>query len=151
MIVTGDPIAQGSKTMRTQTTASGRTSARMYDANPRLRQWRAHTRVHTEHAMEAQGWQALKDVPVRVTLTFTLAPSLVQARQILKAPGTWPAWRGYDIDKLTRAVLDSLTDAGAIDDDSRVASLLARKLWAGSKGAMREPGVVIEVREHWRE
>lgn len=47
-----------------------------------------------------------------------------------------------DLDKLCRAVLDALTDAGVWRDDSQVASLTAGKVYA-SPG--ERPGCVIEV------
>lgn len=47
----------------------------------------------------------------------------------------------YDVDKLARAVNDSLTRSGVIEDDSRIVELVARKLYADEC----EPGVFIEV------
>jgi Holliday junction resolvase RusA-like endonuclease len=46
-----------------------------------------------------------------------------------------------DLDKLIRAVGDSLTDAGIIRDDSRIITITARKLYADDRG----PGAVIRV------
>jgi Holliday junction resolvase RusA-like endonuclease len=149
VVVDGEPRPQGSKSLRVQTTASGRTSARMYESSNGLKPWRAKVRLAAEEAILSQGWSTLRDVPIRATFTFTLPTPLTVAARIRRAPGKYPAWRGYDTDKLARAVCDSLTDAGAWDDDSRVTHLLARKLWAGSEGAMPSPGLVIEVREHW--
>jgi Holliday junction resolvase RusA-like endonuclease len=119
----------------------------MYDSNPKLRAWRTALRLATEAAMVAQDWQPLEDVPIRVGLTFTLPTPQTVAATIKRQPGRHPAWRGYDLDKLARAALDSLTDAQAWDDDSRVTTLIARKLWAGSTGAMTQPGLYLEVRE----
>jgi len=47
-----------------------------------------------------------------------------------------------DLDKLLRAVNDSATDAGIINDDSQVVQILAWKLWAEN-----EPGAVITFRK----
>ncbi len=47
-----------------------------------------------------------------------------------------------DLDKLIRAVGDSLTDSGVVVDDSRIVRISARKLYA--QGI--EPGATIEVR-----
>lgn len=48
-----------------------------------------------------------------------------------------------DVDKLVRSTLDSITDSGLIEDDSRVVSLSAMKRWADDG----MPGVLIQV---WR-
>lgn len=50
-----------------------------------------------------------------------------------------------DIDKLARACLDALTDAGTWKDDSQVVSLLAHKVWVGSTLALDRPGAVINI------
>ena len=47
-----------------------------------------------------------------------------------------------DLDKLIRAVGDSLTDSGVVVDDSRIVRISARKLYAIGI----EPGATIEVR-----
>lgn len=47
----------------------------------------------------------------------------------------------YDIDKLTRAVLDSITKANIWRDDSDVVELAVRKTYAD----MHEPGVLISI------
>lgn len=49
--------------------------------------------------------------------------------------------RRPDVDKLIRAVLDGMTDAGIFKDDSQVVSISARKLWAKA-----DPGVSILYR-----
>ncbi len=53
--------------------------------------------------------------------------------------------RAGDIDKLTRNVLDALTDAGAYVDDNQVAQLSVTKLSSG--GHPGESGVHVEVIE----
>lgn len=47
-----------------------------------------------------------------------------------------------DLDKLIRAVGDSLTDSGVVVDDSRIVRISARKLYAIGI----EPGATIEVK-----
>ncbi len=47
-----------------------------------------------------------------------------------------------DLDKLIRAVGDSLTDSGVVTDDSRIVRISARKLYA--EGI--EPGATISVK-----
>jgi Holliday junction resolvase RusA-like endonuclease len=41
-----------------------------------------------------------------------------------------------DVDKLIRAVLDALTDAGVFRDDSRVVQVSATKIYADKPGAL---------------
>jgi crossover junction endodeoxyribonuclease RusA len=76
--------------------------------------------------------------PVFVDITFTL-----RRPQGSKAgfPGKRP-----DLDKLCRSTLDALTDAGAIEDDSRVVELFARKVFPGSHpNALGVPGAIITI------
>jgi Holliday junction resolvase RusA-like endonuclease len=74
------------------------------------------------------------DEPVEVSIIFYLPrPKTVQDRIF---PTVTP-----DIDKLARAVLDSLTDAGIYADDARVIRLTAQKLYADDRGA----GALIRV------
>jgi Holliday junction resolvase RusA-like endonuclease len=120
----------------------------MIEASNRLKPWRATLVEEAREAVLEQGWQRLVDTPIRLTLTFTMTPSQKDALSILKRPGAYPAWRMPDLDKLVRAVGDALTQAETVwDDDSRVTNLLARKGYAGAEGFMRQPGVVIELRE----
>jgi Holliday junction resolvase RusA-like endonuclease len=58
-------------------------------------------------------------VPLTVILDFTMPATL-------KDRTGWCAVRP-DIDKLCRAVLDGLTDAGTVADDSQIAQLIATK------------------------
>lgn len=44
--------------------------------------------------------------------------------------------RVADLDKLTRVVLDALTQAGVMDDDKHVIYMAARKRWDESSGLM---------------
>jgi Holliday junction resolvase RusA-like endonuclease len=46
-----------------------------------------------------------------------------------------------DIDKLIRSVMDSLTDSALIEDDCRVVSISAQKIWSTDD----KPGVFIAV------
>lgn len=76
--------------------------------------------------------------PVEVALTF-----VCHRPQKIKDTMTGLGRSAGDGDKLTRAVWDALTDAGVIEDDSRVLR------WSGSKiltEAGKQPGVRIQVR-----
>lgn len=139
--VYGQPITQGSKTR-------GRYG--MYDDNAaKLRPWRAKVK---NAALDALTAGRIGDVPVHrppldgpvyVEVTFTVAkPASAPKRR-----RTWPIkQRSGDIDKLTRAAFDSLTDAGVWKDDSQVVEVLARKSFPGEHpAALGEPGAVIHV------
>ncbi len=78
------------------------------------------------------------DGPLAVRLVFTL-PRPASARKSETRPCVRP-----DIEKLTRAVFDSATDAGLWKDDSRVAELRATKTWPGYHPyALEVPGVLF--------
>lgn len=62
--------------------------------------------------------------PVKVDITFFLERP---KQPKWPYPATTP-----DIDKLIRAVLDSVTQAGIWEDDCQVVELHAKELWAGS-------------------
>lgn len=70
---------------------------------------------------------------VSVSLTFWLKRPKTVTRQ-------YPT-KTYDIDKLTRAVLDSLTQAKVIEDDSNVVDLTVRKNYDD----LHESGVLATV------
>lgn len=126
----GAPVPQGSKNAYVR---GGR--AVLVDANPRLKAWRAAVRSAAEAAIAEVGWETL-DEPCRVYLGFTV-PRPKRPRWGL--PAVKP-----DLDKLTRAVFDALTDAGAWRDDSRVVSMEVTKKYEDDEGAV--PGVWVEVR-----
>lgn len=52
--------------------------------------------------------------------------------------------RRPDVDKLTRATLDGITEGGAIADDSQVVTLYVRKMYAYDE---QPPGACIWIRE----
>lgn len=87
----------------------------MLDANGEaLKVWRNTV------TMVAPRMKWAKHEPVAVTLSFVMPATLKDRKG-------WCAVRP-DIDKLCRAVLDGLTDAGTLDDDSQVARLVATKV-----------------------
>lgn len=107
----------------------------LVDSNARLKPWRAAVRSAAEAAIAEAGWETL-DEPCRVYLSFTM-PRPKRPRWGL--PAVKP-----DLDKLTRAVFDALTDAGVWRDDSRVVSMEVTKKYEDDEGAV--PGVWVEVR-----
>lgn len=89
--------------------------------NPALKRWRADVARVVRARMSLCGW-TIADCPVRVELTFLMPrPATVPKRA---RPHVRP-----DIDKLARAILDSLTGT-AILDDARVVTLVAAKHYA---------------------
>lgn len=124
----GTPVPQGSKNAYVR---GGR--AVLVDANPRLKAWRAQVRAAAEAAVEDAGWETL-DEPCRAYLGFTMPRP---KRPRWDVPAVKP-----DLDKLTRAVFDALTDAGVWKDDSRVVSMEVTKRYEDDEAV---PGVWVEV------
>lgn len=73
--------------------------------------------------------------PVNVSLTFWMEKA--------KSNKTKHMAQKPDIDKLSRSVLDAMTDSEIIEDDSRVIYLTVTKRWAEPDDYM--PGVLIHV------
>ena len=146
----GKPVTQGSKI---------RTRWAMRDANgDTLAPWRDNVRAAAIGVMRRKNSSGLIVVdsfgtsPVHVVLTFTFARPASHfgtGRNVaMVKPSALPHPSSHaigDIDKLTRACLDALTDAGIWADDSQVVGLVARKVWLGSPIAMDRPGVVINI------
>jgi Holliday junction resolvase RusA-like endonuclease len=126
IFIEGQPRPQGSK----KAFARGK-SIVLVEANKELPAWREHmTRMlQLKQLEEPQPFTTA----VNVALTFWLPRPKSVKRQY--ATGT------YDIDKLTRAVLDSITKAGVWRDDSDVVDLTVRKTYAD----LHEPGVLISI------
>lgn len=124
----GTPVPQGSKNAYVR---GGR--AVLVDANARLKPWRAAVRAAAEAAIAEGGWETL-DEPCRVHLGFTVPRP---KRHRWGVPAVKP-----DLDKLTRAVFDALTDAGVWKDDSRVVSMEVAKKYEDDEAV---PGVWVEV------
>jgi crossover junction endodeoxyribonuclease RusA len=127
--VEGDPVSQGSKRCFCR---NGR--ATLIEASDKLKPWRARITAAAIYARVEQRIEPL-DVPVGCYLTFYMPRPASAKREV---PSVKP-----DIDKLTRAVLDALTDADIWTDDSRVVSLYALKVYATD---VEKPGVRIEVK-----
>lgn len=141
----GTPVPQGS------ISSLGKGRPAVHSNAKRLKPWRKAIRQATADVM--LGHDQL-DGPLRVDLLFAFdRPAAhwrtgANAHRLRDRAPVRPSNRGSgDVDKLSRAVLDALTDAGLYGDDSQVVDLRALKRWAGDEESLRQPGVHIVVRE----
>lgn len=144
IVAHGTPITQGSKT---------RTQHGMRDDNSKtLKPWRKKVTAAAEAAMR---YHDPLQGPVSAVIVFAFArpPSHHRtgrnADLLRDAAPAMPCQLGYgDIDKLQRACLDSLADAGVFGNDAQVCDVRARKVYAGeSEHGLDQPGVRIHVRQ----
>lgn len=134
VLVHGEPIPQGSKRWMPK-------SGTLISANDKkLRPWR-------DKLAEEFRKLDLETLlgPVQVELAFYvqhLASHFGSGRNAgtLKSSAPVYAKTRPDIDKLTRAVLDAMTESALIRDDGQVAVLIAEKRYA------RTPGVHVKLR-----
>ena len=120
--VFGDPVPQGSK----RAFVVKNRAVVVDDNKAPLRSWRS---AIVDAARAELNGEAPDLGPVRVTLMFFLRQP---KRPKAPVPITKP-----DIDKLARAVLDGMTDAGVIRDDSQVTTLTVRKRYTTEAPCVR--------------
>lgn len=114
--VAGMPVTQGSKRLVNRNTDH----AHIIDDNSKtLVPWRASVSHEANLATTQSGGMFLKKTPIRLVLTFVLPRPASDPKR--RFPVTKP-----DLDKLVRAVKDSLTKV-AYWDDSQVVELHAVK------------------------
>lgn len=115
-VVVGNAKTQGSKTMRQM--PNGTTI--MFEAVKGLKDWRTMVTQIAWATARTQNWERIpKDSAVSVTLAFEFTKPKRGAAE-------YP--RKRDIDKLTRAIFDSITRAQNIwHDDDQVALMTVRK------------------------
>ena len=142
----GHPIPQGSKRI-VGAQRLGMARARLIDVNSMpLKAWRKTIGESAMIAMRQTGFTMLEAVPVELLATFTLQPPKDQLKRIARAPTEpAPVHKTPDLDKLLRSLFDALTDL-AITDDRLIAHVEAGKRYAGSLGALDQPGVMVTVR-----
>jgi Holliday junction resolvase RusA-like endonuclease len=122
--VTGDPASQGSHAIM---------HGRIVQVNSsKHKAWRKAI-VQEAIATLPDDWQPI-DEPCELIVNFYLPKPKTVDRQL---PSVAP-----DLDKLIRAVGDSLTDSGVVIDDSRIVRISARKLYAEGIA----PGATIQVK-----
>lgn len=125
--VPGEPKPQGSK--RGFVTKHGKV-ALVEQAGKPLKEWRNTIATFATRARIEHGWEPYTQGPIGVSLVFAM-------RKPIRPRFPTPAFRP-DIDKLTRAVLDGLTDAHVWQDDGQVVSLRVEKIYG-------QPGVNIRL------
>lgn len=97
--------------------------------------WRAAVTIAAAGERDRAAWETVTDRPVHVTIgcLFTRPKTVRRA---------WPTTRSSgDADKLARLILDALTDAHIIRDDSQVTRLEVTKQYADTEGAR----ITVEV------
>jgi len=121
--VSGDPASQGSHSV---------INGRIVQVNStKHKRWR-NAVVFAALDLIGEDWVPI-DEPVELSVVFYLPRPKTATREF---PAVMP-----DLDKLIRAVGDSLTTAGIISDDSRIIAIHAQKLYADARGV----GAVIRV------
>lgn len=79
--------------------------------------------------------------PIEVEITFTIQKPKSAPKNRVTYPDKKP-----DLSKLVRSTEDALTDAGVWEDDARVVSCLARKVFPGEHvKSLQSPGAFIEI------
>lgn len=120
--IPGTPVPQGSVDVY---------RGHIVAVKPALREWRDKIRAST---MARHNGEPM-DGPLNVSLVFQLAPP--------KKPRWWAPAVKPDLDKLIRAVNDSLSTTnkqrGVITDDARIIHITAAKTYHGT------PGVYITI------
>jgi Holliday junction resolvase RusA-like endonuclease len=121
--VEGDPASQGSHSV---------INGRIVQVNStKHKRWR-NAVVFAALDLIGEDWTPINE-PVELSVIFYLPRPKTATREL---PAVSP-----DLDKLIRAVGDSLTDSGILADDSRIVSIQAQKRYADD----RRPGAVIRV------
>lgn len=133
--VYGRPVSKGSW----KNVGQGRAIASNRD---NLRIWEYEV---TQAVRRAIGDRQIGDDPVSVTLRFHFARPKGHFRRDGTFKPSAPAYftRTPDLDKVVRAVLDAITNAGLWDDDAQVIHLEATKVYTSN---MRNQGVEIAIR-----
>jgi Holliday junction resolvase RusA-like endonuclease len=141
--VRGLPHPQGS--MRTHALPNGKVAVRY---PPAVWDWRHKVQ---QAAIEAMQGQACFVNAVKLNLGFDLQRPAAHYGTGRNARALKPSAPAYpinklsgDIDKYSRAICDSLTDAAVWEDDSQVVYLVAAKRYVSDN---RPPGVLIRVEE----
>ena len=125
--VPGQPVPQGS--MRAY-------NSHVVHANAsRLLPWRAAVTAAAQAAITEHDETWYGDHPMRVDALFTFAPLQKHFhRGGLRSDAPYYRSTRPDLDKLIRAVLDALTDAGVWADDAQVVMITSSKTYGAKAG-----------------
>lgn len=135
--IIGDPKPQGSKSGFVNP-KTGKVIITEQAGKP-LKQWRSTVAEAAEQAAVKHGQQT---GPLRVEVVFRLPMPKSRPATVRNAVSAWHTITP-DVDKLSRALLDGLTDGGLIPDDKVVAWLAAKKVevwgvWTGAQVWVRQ-------------
>jgi Holliday junction resolvase RusA-like endonuclease len=122
--VVGDPASQGSHAIM---------QGRIVQVNSKKHKAWRNAITQTALATLPADWEPIDEPCELIVIFFMPKPASVKRSLPTVSP---------DLDKLIRAVGDSLTDSGVVTDDSRIVRISARKVYA--QGI--EPGATIEVK-----
>lgn len=130
--VPGVPAQQGSKNRWGQ------------EDSPKTKPWRSHVTNTVREQMDQRGLDLTSGpVVVRCVFAFTRPKGHTKLDGNLSAAGRRaPFPMRPDVDKLLRAILDSLTDAGVYLDDRQVVHVNGARRWGF------EPGATISVQHY---
>jgi Holliday junction resolvase RusA-like endonuclease len=151
--VYGTPTPQGSKSgfaikkagQYTGRVAMVEGSNKSQAARQRMKDWRADVKAAALEAMLIRNYGEYKARPLlRGPLAVTVLLTVPKPKTAPKTKRTWPCKRP-DLDKLLRAVFDSLTNV-VFGDDAQIVQLTAAKDYPGDAGMLDAPGAVITIR-----
>ena len=138
--VLGKPATQGSKTYK------GR--GVMVDSCKRLKGWRQLVSKKAK-SLRPSGWYARLNAPICVSVVFVFARANDQYINNTPGPDRLKpdapqhcTKRIGDVDKLSRAILDSLSEGVVYNDDAQVIDLIAHKRYANDR---EQPCAIITV------
>lgn len=127
--VIGAPAPQGSKKAIVLKKGKHAGRAVVVEDSKHVKPWRAALAAAISEAM---GSRLAFDGPLALHLRFVLpAPPSLSRKELARGPCKKP-----DLDKLVRAVMDAITDAGAWADDGRVVHLDVWKRYAAAGEAL---------------
>ena len=115
----------------------------LLEASKRCKPWRQDVR-HTALQLLPNGWRAMMDKPIMVSITFVFARPKGHYRTNGELKAKSPKYctaRIGDTDKLCRSVLDALSGAVFLDD-SQVINLSAEKRYATRN---EQPSAIITI------
>lgn len=137
--VMGKPAGQGSKRAVPHRSTG---KIMMLEASKRTRPWKNLVRDAAQAAIVRYGWQKMTG-PLCIKASFVFDPPAT-VRGLARE---WPITRSSgDLDKLVRAVLDALGEAGVYGDDSQVVGIQTFKHHSDSDDSpLESAGLVVDI------